>query len=239
MPLRALIFDVDGTIADTERDGHLAACNDAFAALGYPIHWTWDEFKAMLHIPGNAQRMRLALARLSPPLSDAELDDAVGRLVALKQKLYNETYAPQLPLRPGIRALIEEAVAQGVRLAIVSTSDENQIVALLRHHLADAADSFDPILGKGAGVKTAADSPVYRRCIAELGLPPAECLVIEDSEVGLRAARVAGLPTAVFYNDYTFGQSFAGAALVARSAEFFTLDQLAALCLPVSGGEHD
>ncbi|MFN8497640.1 MAG: HAD-IA family hydrolase [Anaerolineae bacterium] len=236
MPLRALIFDVDGTIADTERDGHLAACNDAFAALGYPIHWSWDEFRAMLHIPGNAQRMRLALARLEPPLSDAALDDAVARLVALKQRLYNETYAPQLPLRPGIRALISDAVARGVRLAIVSTSDENQIVALLRHHLAAAADCFNPVLGKGAGVKTAPDSPVYRRCIAELGLPPCECLVIEDSEVGLRAARVAGLPTAVFYNDYTFGQSFAGAALVARSAAFFTLDELAALCLPDGRG---
>ncbi len=232
MPLNALIFDVDGTIADTERDGHLAACNDAFAALGYPIHWSWDEFKAMLHVPGNAQRMRLALSRLTPPMSDAELDDAVSRLVALKQRLYNEQYAPQLPLRPGVRELIEAAVARKVRLAIVSTSDENQIVALLRHHLAEVANCFNPILGKNAGVKTAPDSPVYRRCVAELGLPTDECLVIEDSEVGLRAARVAGLPTAIFYNDYTFGQSFAGAALVARSAEFFTLDGLAALCLP-------
>lgn len=231
MPLKALIFDVDGTLADTERDGHLPACNEAFAVLGYPVRWTWDEFKAMLRIAGNAKRMRLALERLTPPLPPAEIESAVRRLAELKQSLYIEKYAAHLPLRPGVSALIEAAIARGVRLAIVSTSDEAQIEALLRHRLPEAAVQFNPILGKGAGQKTAPHSPLYKRCLAELGTAPEETLVIEDSEVGLCAALTADLPCVVIYNDYTFGQNFSGAALVARSLGYFDLEQLAALCL--------
>lgn len=231
MPLTALIFDVDGTLADTERDGHLPACNDAFAALGYPVQWTWGEFKAMLPIPGNAQRMRLALKRLAPPLPPAEIESAVKQLVELKQRMYIEKYVPHLPLRPGVALLIESAVARGLRLAIVSTSDEAQIHALLRQHLPDAATCFNPVLGQGAGQKTAPDSPLYRQCLAEVGTAASETLAIEDSEAGLRAALAAGLPCAVIYNNYTFGQNFAGASLVAHSLEYFDIRQLSALCL--------
>ena len=230
MKAKALIFDVDGTLADTERDGHLPACNAAFAALGYPVRWTWDDFRAMLHVPGNAERMRRALATLDASLPPAELDAAVAELIALKKRLYIEEYAPRLPLRPGVAALVAEALARRVRLAIVTTSYEEQVVALLRHHLPGAADQFRPLLGRGAGVKTAPDSPLYRRALVELGVAAHEAIPIEDSDVGLRAALAAGIPTAVFYNDATLGQDFRGAALVARSADYFSLDVLAALC---------
>ena len=113
----------------------------------------------------------------------------------------------------------------------LAETHEHQIRALLRHHLPEAAVLFDPILGQEAGVKTASDSPLYRRCLALLGTPPEETLALEDSEVGLRAAHAAGLPCAVIYNDYTFGEPFAGAALTAPSLELFDLDRLAALCL--------
>jgi HAD superfamily hydrolase (TIGR01509 family) len=230
--MRALIFDVDGTLADTERQGHLPACNEAFATLGYPVQWTWEEFKAMLPIPGNARRMRLALEQLIPRRSPIDIDAAVAPLADLKRRLYVEKYAATVPLRPGIARLIQEAISRNVRLAIVSTSDEEQIQALLQRRLPEAARHFNPILGKAAGQKTAPDSPLYRRCLVALGIAPTETLVIEDSEIGLRAAQAAGLPCAVIYNDYTYGQNFAGAALVARSLEYFDLDRLAALCLP-------
>ncbi len=232
MTLKAIIFDADGTLADTERDGHLPACNDAFAALGYPVRWTWAEFKAMLPIPGSARRMRLAIERLTPPLFPTELDTAVAEVARLKRRFYLERYVSRLPLRPGVRALIREALARGVRLAIVSTSHEEQIHALVGHRLPEAAGAIDPILGQESGEKTAPDSPLYRRCLALLGSAPEETLAIEDSEVGLRAARAAGLPCAVFYNDYTFGEPFAGAVLVARSLDLVPLDRLADLCLP-------
>lgn len=229
--LKAIIFDVDGTMADTEREGHLPACNDAFAALGFPIRWSWEAFKAMLPIPGNALRMRLALEQLTPTLSPAELEAAVVELAQLKQQLYLDKYLPALSLRPGVYNLIEAAADRQIQLAIVSTSNEAPIHALLRRRLPAFAGGFQPILGKESGQKTAPDSPLYRRCLKTLATDPAETLVIEDSEVGFQAAQTAGLPCAVIYNDYTSGQNFAGAALVARSLEYFTLDQLAALCL--------
>ena len=232
MSLRALIFDVDGTLADTERDGHLLACNEAFATAGIPITWTWDEFKGMLALHGTGPRMRRALENLPPAQRVPDLDRAVADLVALKQRLYIEKYVGRLPLRPGVREVIEEALARDVKLAIVSASYEAQILALLRYHMPHAVERFRPVLGKGAGIKTLPDSPLYRRCLAELGTSPAETLAIEDSELGLQAALTVGLPCAVFYNDTTFGQDFRGAALVARSLEYFDLDRLAALCLP-------
>lgn len=232
MKLKALIFDVDGTIANTEYRGHLPACNEAFATLGYPIKWTWDEFVAMQAVPGNAQRMRLSLQAWNPRLSDQELDERVEGLVALKKKFYIEKYLPDLPLRDGVLNIMQEALRRGVRLAVVSMSYEAQVNALLASRLPDIYAHLDPILGKESGPKTAPDSPLYKRCLAELGTKPEETLVIEDSQEGFEAAKRAGLPCAVMYNDYTFGKNFAGAQLVARSLAFFSLEQLEALCLP-------
>lgn len=232
MKLKALIFDVDGTIANTEYRGHLPACNEAFATLGYPIKWTWDEFVAMQAVPGNAQRMRLSLQAWNPRLSDQELDERVEQLVALKKKFYIEKYLPDLPLRDGVLNIMQEALLCGVRLAIVSMSYEAQVNALLASRLPDIYAHLNPILGKESGPKTAPDSPLYKRCLAELGTKPEETLVIEDSQEGFEAAKRAALPCAVMYNDYTFGKNFAGAQLVARSLAFFSLEQLQALCLP-------
>jgi putative hydrolase of the HAD superfamily len=231
MKLKAIIFDVDGTIANTEHHGHLPACNEAFATLGYPISWTWEEFKAMQHLNGNAVRMRKSLALWNPAFTDAELDEIVDQLVVLKKKNYIEKYLPDLPLRDGVLDIMHAALDQGIQLAVVSMSYEEQVNALLANHLPEIYPHFKPILGKESGQKTAPDSPLYRKCMAELGTSLEETLVIEDSEEGFHAAKRAGIPCAVMYNDYTFGKNFAGAQLVARSLSHFTLEQLEALCL--------
>ena len=224
--LKAIIFDVDGTLADTEQNGHLVACNEAFAQLGFDIRWSWEEFKELLKIPGNARRMRLALSTRTS-LSEAEIDRIVPELFALKKEFYLKQVGG-LPLRPGVARIIREAIARGVRLAIVSVTHEDQILALLKAQIPDALDHFSPILGKQSGEK---DSVLYARCAAMLGCDTSEVLVIEDSEKGFKAAKAAGLPCAVIYNDYTKGQDFTGADLVARSLECLNLDLLEGLCL--------
>ena len=224
--LRAIIFDVDGTLADTERDGHLVACNEAFERMGFDIRWSWEEFKELLKIPGNARRMRLALSTRTS-LSEAEIDRIVPKLFALKKELYLKRVG-ELPLRPGVRRIIREAIDRGLRLAIVSVTDEDQVRALLNAQLPDSLGHFDPILGKQSGEKNGA---LYAECVAKLGCDASEVLVIEDSEKGFKAAKEAGLPCAVVYNDYTKGQDFSGAELVVRSLEFLDLDLLEKLCL--------
>ena len=186
----------------------------------------------MQWMPGNAVRMRKSLAEWNPEMSEVVLDTAVAELVALKKKFYIEKYLPELPLREGVVEIMEEALARGIRLAIVSMSYEAQVNALLSNYLSHIYPHLAPILGKESGPKTAPDSPLYRQCLEELGTSPAETLVIEDSEEGFEAARRVGIPTAVIYNDYTFGKNFASAQLVARSLAHFTLQQLADLCLP-------
>ena len=224
--LEAIIFDVDGTLADTEKDGHLAACNEAFERMGFDIRWTWEEFKELLKIPGNANRMRLALSTRTS-LSQAEIDRIVPELFALKKETYLKRVG-DLPLRPGVERIIREAIDRGVRLAIVSVSDEEQIRALLKAQLPGALEHFDPILGKQSGEKTPA---LYTSCAEKLGFETSGILVIEDSEKGFKAAKEAGLRCAVVYNDYTKGEDFSGAELVVRSLEFLNLDLLEKLCL--------
>ncbi len=224
--LKAIIFDVDGTLADTEKDGHLVACNEAFERMGFDIRWTWEEFKQLLKIPGNARRMRLALSTRTK-LSEAEIDRIVPQLFALKKEIYLKRVA-DLPLRPGVARIIREAIDRGVRLAIVSVTDEDQIRALLNAQLPESLDYFDPILGKQSGEKNGA---LYEDCVAKLGCNRSEILVIEDSEKGFKAAKEAGLRCAVVYNEYTKGQDFSGAELVVGSLEPLNLDLLEKLCL--------
>jgi HAD superfamily hydrolase (TIGR01509 family) len=224
--LKAIIFDVDGTLADTEKDGHLAACNEAFARMGFDIRWTWEEFKDLLKIPGNARRMRMALSTRTS-LSGAEVDRIVPELFALKKEIYLKRVA-YLPLRPGVANIIREAIERRVRLAIVSVSDEEQIRALLKTQLPESRDYFDPILGKQSGEK---NSALYAHCVEKLACDASEVLVIEDSEKGFKAAKGAGLRCAVVYNDYTKGEDFSGAELVVRSLECLDLDLLEKLGL--------
>ena len=224
--LKAIIFDVDGTLADTERNGHLVACNEAFARMGFDIRWSWEEFKELLKIPGNARRMRLALSTRTS-LSETEIDRIVPELFALKKELYLKR-VDGLSLYPGVARIIHEAIDRGIRLAIVSVTHEDQIFALLKALIPEALDAFNPIFGQQSAKK---DSALYARCAAMLGCDTSEILVIEDSEKGFKAAHEAGLPCAVVYNEYTRGQDFTGAELVVRSLEHLDLDLLEELCL--------
>lgn len=225
--LRGLIFDVDGTLADTERDGHLVAANAAFAALGVPIRWSWGEYRRLLRIPGTENRMRVALRELGTMDPEAVTATA-AELFRIKQERYLEL-VPRLPLRPGVERLIRECRDRRIRLAIVSTSSEPQIHALLESRLPEFAGLFDPVLGQQSGRKVGVEGRLYDVCVELMGFPRVTLLAVEDAEDGFRAARRAGIECVVVPNDYTRGGDFRGAVTVVSSLEDVDLDGLDAL----------
>ncbi len=228
--LKAVIFDVDGTIADTEQYGHLPAANEAMQKMGLNIQWNWAEFRVWINtIPGNVNRLKYSLSKRN--ISDSELDKITTTFASLKKKIYIDKYLPKISLRKGILSLIQEAVSNDIRLAIVSTSYESQIRALLQAQLPSFYSLFEPILGKESGVKTDNGGYLHKKCVAEMNLNPEEIIVIEDAQNGLEAANLAGLNTAIFYNDYTYGSCFQHAKLVAPSAHLFSLRDISNICL--------
>jgi HAD superfamily hydrolase (TIGR01509 family) len=149
----------------------------------------------------------------------------------LKQNLYVIKYLPEIKLRKGIENIIRQAIDQNVKLAIVSSSHEKQINALLKSQLVEFYDKFVIVLGKESGKKTDNNGFLHKKCLGQLGVKKENAIVIEDAGDGLRAATLAGISTAVFYNDYTFGDDFRHAKLVAPSIDFFSLKLLTEICL--------
>ena len=228
--LKALIFDVDGTMADTEKYGHLPACNDAIQLMELGFKWSWPEFRDMIHsIPGSAARLQHELIKRNYPAS--EIERLVEIFSPLKQDLYINNYLPELKLRDGIKEIIAEAVDRKLKLAIVSTSYEGQIKALLNHRLSEYRDYFSVVLGKESGKKTNNGGRLHKMCLERLQVKPEETIMIEDSAEGAKAALDAKISVAVFYNDYTFGSDFGKVKLLAPGLQFFTLSELENICM--------
>lgn len=217
MSIDALIFDVDGTLADTERDGHRVAFNAAFAAAGLDWHWDVATYGRLLDVTGGKERLRHYLATERPhEAGRPDLEARIGALHADKTRRYADLVASgALPMRPGVARLLAEARAAGLRLAIATTTTPANVTALLRHGLSEDAPGWFEVIAAGDVVPRKKPAPdVYLHALERLGLAAAECLAFEDSENGVRASLATGIATVVTRNDYTRGQDFAGAVSV-------------------------
>jgi len=219
----ALIFDCDGVLADTERDGHLPAFNQTFDEFGVPVHWSDADYAEKVKIGGGKERMRSILTpdlarRLGLPDDPAAWAETVQSWHRRKTAIYTERVAAGvLPARPGVRRITEEAVAAGWTLAVASTSAEASVRAVLEHAVGEElAGRFAVFAGDIVPAKKPAPD-IYLHALRELGVNPAEALVIEDSANGLQAALAAGLTTVVTVSSYTVDEDFTGAALVVSS----------------------
>ena len=214
--LEALIFDVDGTLSDTERDGHRVAFNRAFADAGLDWDWTVELYGDLLSVTGGKERLTYYIERYRPDFRPPRpVAEFVADLHAAKTRHYLQILAERgIPLRPGVERLLTEARKAGLRLAIATTTTPANVTALLESVLPGKLDWFE-VIGAGDVVPAKKPAPdIYNYVLNELRHAPNQCLAFEDSELGLRSSLGAGLKTIVTVNPYTTGQNFSGAALV-------------------------
>jgi HAD superfamily hydrolase (TIGR01509 family) len=216
MTIKAIIFDVDGTLADTE-DGHRQSFNKAFAENG--LDWNWDValYDKLLKVTGGKERIKYFVSDFLQGYTKPEnFDDFVKHLHAVKTGHYTAMLREgAIPLRPGIKQLIHEASAAGITLAIATTTTAENVSALLEVGLGKDWASYFAANGCGDIVPKKKPAPdIYDWVLAELALKPGECIALEDSYNGLHSALAAGIKTYITTNPYTHTQNFTGAAAV-------------------------
>lgn len=214
--LQALLFDVDGTLAETE-EVHREAFNAAFAEAGLDWHWDQATYGELLNVTGGRERIRHFLDKYQPSFTPPpDLDDYIAGLHQAKTRIYTDRVAGgEVPLRPGVRRLLEEARAAGLRLAIATTTTPDNVIALLKASIAPDAETWFEVIAAGGIVPSKKPAPdIYHYTLEAMDLPPQACLALEDSHNGLISSRAADIPTLVTVSHYTQDQDFTGAALV-------------------------
>jgi HAD superfamily hydrolase (TIGR01509 family) len=216
MTIKAIIFDVDGTLADTE-DGHRQSFNKAFAENG--LDWNWDValYDKLLKVTGGKERIKYYVADfLAGYAKPDNFDDFVKHLHAVKTGHYTAMLRDgQIPLRPGIKQLITDAHAAGITLAIATTTTPENVSALLEVGLGKDWEKYFSANGCGDIVPHKKPAPdIYEWVLRELKLNAADCIALEDSNNGLRSSLAAGIKTYVTINPYTCKQDFTGATAV-------------------------
>ena len=219
----ALIFDCDGVLADTEKDGHLPSFNKTFEHFNLPVRWSVEDYAIKLKIGGGKERLK---GLISPDfIRDAKISDnpelqaeEIAKWHKYKTNIYTELVEQGvLPARPGIARIIKKAYEENWVLAVASTSHEKSVKAVLEHAVGkELASKFSIFAGDVVAKKKPAPD-IYLLALEKLELNPEEVIVVEDSSNGLKAALAAGLKTVVTISSYTANEDFSGASLVVSS----------------------
>ena len=214
MPLEALIFDVDGTLAETE-ELHRHAFNETFAAFGLDWIWPPDLYRHLLKVTGGKERIG-HYVEVWQPQGGATAVAQLAELHADKSRRYTQFVAAgALAPRPGVLRLIQAARAENVKLAIATTTDPANVEALLKASFAPDASSWFSVIGAGDVVPAKKPAPdIYRFVLDRLGCDASACIAFEDSENGVRAARAAGLTVVATPSLYTDADDFSAASAV-------------------------
>lgn len=234
--MQALIFDCDGVLVDTERDGHRVAFNQAFAKAGLQIDWDVELYGALLKVAGGKERMRHYFDSQGWPAAAGDDRDAfLAGLHKTKTALFSDIIASgQLPLRSGVLRLVDEAIAADVRLGVCTTSNPKSIDAVLDLMGTERKSRFEFVLAGDIVSKKKPDPEIYELARDRLDLPSDDCIVIEDSRNGLLAAIGAGFPCFITTSTYTVNEDFSEAIGVAPQLgdppdPMVTLEQLSSL----------
>jgi len=212
--MKALIFDCDGVLVDTERDGHRVAFNRAFAAAGIAAEWSVELYGELLKIAGGKERMTHYFNENGWPQGQSAAT-LIPDLHKSKTAIFTDLIAKgSLPLRPGISRIVDEAHAGGIRLGVCTTSDPKAIDGVLDLFGAARKRWFEIVLAGDVVKKKKPDPEIYSLAKTKLGLEGRDCVVIEDSRNGLLASLGAGLPTLITTSTYTKDENFKGAAKV-------------------------
>jgi beta-phosphoglucomutase-like phosphatase (HAD superfamily) len=218
-----VIFDMDGTLAETE-EVHRIAFNRAFADFG--LDWNWDValYRQLLKVTGGKERITHFIEQTGG-VADP---DFVARLHRAKTDVYTAMVdAGAVPLRPGVIDFIEAARAEGLTLAIATTTSMPNIESLLKSTLGAHWREIFPVVGAGDMVKKKKPAPdVYELALRELGKPAAQCVAIEDSRNGVLSARAAGLPVIAVRSTYSSDDDLSAAAVELPNCEALKLNLL-------------
>jgi HAD superfamily hydrolase (TIGR01509 family) len=214
--IEALIFDVDGTLADTE-EAHRQSFNDAFRAHDLGYCWSRELYRDLLQVTGGKERLAAFFDRTRLTESErGRLHDLIPRLHATKTSFYRKRIeCGRVPLRSGVRRLMSEARAAGVRLAIASMTSPENVTALLEGALGYEALAGFSVIATGDAVPCRKPAPdIYLLALSRLGVAAPRAVAFEDSDIGVASAKAAGLLTVATPSDWTRGQDFAAADLV-------------------------
>jgi HAD superfamily hydrolase (TIGR01509 family) len=229
--LKALIFDVDGTLADTE-SVHMAAFNHAFAEMGMDWVWTETMYTELLEVSGGKERILHYWRQVNPDIKEMDahaLQDRINHIHEIKTAAYEHAInTGVVKLRPGVLELMDEALAAGLQLAIATTTSPVNIAALLRRAVGDNWRKHFSAIGDASTAPLKKPHPqVYLQMLDALQLSASQCLAFEDSANGLRAATAAGLATIITPNPFTAQHDFTGALRVVPDLSHVTLAQVA------------